>query len=249
MLNKKDNLIIFILALLVISLAVFVMTKDIDLNKNKNQNNNKNIYVSQEQKDNRYELINQNKNVNKIVNQNINQNINTNQQTKIIIDGVDVSDWNIYRNEEYGYSIRYPRDWNAREFPNTKAGADFTKDNDNKIVIDTGGVGEIFFYMSNKLDEEIYKIHPGIQNHESLNSIKEVITYSGIKGYRITWNVSHGSSPDTVSSEMIYFEAKKQGRFKNTTTIQISQFTPRHSQTDEYYKIFDIMIKTFDYIQ
>ena len=228
MLNKKDNLIIFVLCLIVISLGVLLMVgnlADVRIVKNTNVSINKNVNINQ--------------------NQNI--NTNNNQQTKTIIDGVDVSDWNIYENEEYGYSIKYPTDWDVREFPDTKTGASFTKDNNNKIVIDRGASSGAHF--NDPFDEYIYIAGSGIQNYESLNSVKKIITYFGIKGYRIKWNVSHGSSPDTISSEMIYFEAKKQGHFKDTKTIVVSQFTPYHSQTDEYYKIFNIMIKTFDYIQ
>ena len=142
MLNKKDNLIIFVLCLIVISLGVLIILKtsaDIRIAKNTNISLNQNTN----------QVVNQNTNQN----QNINQNINTNQQTKITIDGVDVSDWNVYENEEYGYSIKYPKDWNDREFPNTKTGADFTKDN-NKIIINTGAGGGT--HINDPFDEYIY---------------------------------------------------------------------------------------------
>ena len=64
MLNKKDNLIIFVLCLIVISLGVLIMLKnpaDIKIVENKNISIDKNV------------------NINSNVNQNINQNINTNQ--------------------------------------------------------------------------------------------------------------------------------------------------------------------------
>ncbi|MEA2088552.1 MAG: hypothetical protein U9O55_01780 [Patescibacteria group bacterium] len=59
MLNKKDNLIIFVLCLIVVSLGVLVVVgKPFDIKVNKNINNNINI--------------------NKIVNQNTNQIVNNN---------------------------------------------------------------------------------------------------------------------------------------------------------------------------
>ncbi|MCD4705859.1 hypothetical protein K8R61_02135 [bacterium] len=248
MLNKKDNLIIFVLALLVMSLAVFVMTGNIDLNKNKKisidkklnigindkTNNNQNVNVSQEQKDNRYKPINKNTNNNT----NTNQNLNTNQQTKIIIDGVDVSDWNIYRNEEYGYSIRYPKDWSEREFPNTKTGADLTGNN-CKIIIDAGGAGGEE-HLNDPFDEYIYIAHLGTQNVESLNTIEKIITDSNIEGYITTWNGSRG-----ISSEIVYFEANKQGHFK----LKVIEIHYGSEPTEYCSKMRNTMIKTFDYIK
>ena len=45
---------------------------------------------------------------------------------------------------------------------------------------------------------------------------------------------------------MIYFEAKKPGRFKDTKTIEVRYGSP---PTNNLTKIFNIMIKTFDYIK
>ena len=245
MFNKKDNLIIFVLCLTVISLSVLIMLKnpaDIRIVENKNISIDKNVNTNQ----NTNQAVNQNINTNQNqnTNQTVNQNINTNKPVATIIDGVDVSDWNIYKNEEYGYSIRYPKDWDIKEvFGVSKTGASFMKDN-SRIVVDRGAIVEEF--LDKPFDEYIYIAGSGIQNHESLNSIKKIIINSGIKGYRITWNVSHGSSPDTISSEMIYFDAKKKGFYKHTKTIRIiAEFL----ETNEYKEIFNIIIKTFNYIK
>ena len=102
MLDKKDNLMIFVLCLIVISLGVLVVLKnpaDVKIIKNTNTN------------------LNQNQNTNQVVNQNTNQNININQNTNInqpvatTTIEIDTSDWQTYRSDEYKFEVKYPQNW------------------------------------------------------------------------------------------------------------------------------------------
>jgi hypothetical protein len=52
-----------------------------------------------------------NENVNVVTNENTNVNVNTNSSTNTN-SAVDTGDWKIYANEEYGFSFKYPSEWN-----------------------------------------------------------------------------------------------------------------------------------------
>jgi len=173
---------------------------------------------------------------------NINENQNNNENSNINENGlsngeIDTSNWLTYENEEYGYSIKYPNDWNIREIPDTKTGARFTRDNCTALI-DIGGATE--FYINEPFDKYVKHAAPNeIENYESLNSLEKIITNSGAKGYITTWKGDRG-----ISSEIVYFEAKKSGHYNNIKSIKVYY----DSKSSNYCsKIILTMIKTFDY--
>ena len=173
----------------------------------------------------------------------MNQNVNTNQNTNQVDNGeIDTSDWLTYRNEEYGYSIKYPNDWILREFPNTKTGAEFTG-GDCQIIANSGGYsGEKDPNVS--LDDYIKNHVIGVENVESLHSITPIFTDTGIKGYITTWNIEKRMNIMSVSEEWVFFEEKKSGRFKHVAIV----ITYGNSTAKDCVNFRDAMIKTFDYI-
>ncbi|MBT4277288.1 hypothetical protein HOD96_00865 [Candidatus Falkowbacteria bacterium] len=134
MLNKKSTTLVLFLVVILIIAVFFVMQKNNDDN------------------------INQNENIN--FNQNVNKNQNINQLNKVIINGVDISDWKIYHNEEYGFEIKYPEDWeidsvrsglnevvfNIEEIPGREA-IKFTK-NINNLTFEEFKKQKLEFYKS-----------------------------------------------------------------------------------------------------
>jgi len=187
---------------------------------------------------NRWQVVNKN--------QNTNQNVNTDQNDNQPDNGeIDTSDWLTYNNEEYGYSIKYPKGWTMREFPGTKTGAEFNGGND-KIAIDDrasyiGPSNDPFDKYIQNLENSAYKVsdHP-------FNSKEEFITITGIKGYIINWNESMKDyGMDSVNYDTAYFEAKKQGFYKDRKIITVHYST---IPTEYSTKIFNAMIETFDYI-
>ncbi len=47
---------------------------------------------------------------------------------------IDISDWQIYRNEEYGFEIKYPKGWMINKLPDPKAGFVITSPNYVPII-------------------------------------------------------------------------------------------------------------------
>ncbi len=176
-------------------------------------------------------------------NQKMNKNNNKQEIKKeeTIINGIDIANWKTYRNEEYGYMIKYPNDWNIREL---KIGASFKKGG-GEILVESW---PIFGHFANlPLKEYIENTGSGIQDYDSIHSIKEVKTNTGIIGYEVIWNIDPDSFvKKDFSDPIIYFEVKKQDVLKDAKTIQISY---RSTPNDYSKKIFNTMIKTFDYLK
>ena len=163
------------------------------------------------------------------------------KQEAIIVNGIDISNWKTYRNEEYGYMIKYPSDWEMREFPNTKTGASFTK-NWERIIIASRKSNFKKFYSS--FDKYIYNAGYEI-SRTPYDSIKEFTTTSDVKGYLVNWNESVKDYGLNIDCDTAYFKDKSQKFDKDSKIISIyynSEPTPYSA------KIFNTMIKTFDYI-
>lgn len=161
--------------------------------------------------------------------------------------GTDMNEWNLYVNEVYNYSIRYPSDWIVREFPDSKTGASFRPSNKpNDYQYEYISINKSGRIMSDELPnptfEEYVKIAgKEIQNYNSLSTIKKVVTLSGIVGYTTTWKVSplssmgRSSGKEGESLPRTYFEIPS----NSSATIQVE------ITNDEYKDIYEKMLSTF----
>lgn len=160
---------------------------------------------------------------------------------------VDNKDWKTYVNTTYGYSIRYPSDWEAREFPDSKSGAAFrpahTPNDYQYEYISINKYGRI---MQDELpnpsfEEYVKNAGKEIQNYNSLATIEKIMTKSGIVGYTTTWNVSPISSMGKAPAEegrsfpRTYFEIP--GNSLATIQVEITN--------DEYIAIYKEMVSSF----
>lgn len=131
----------------------------------------------------------------------------------------ETTNWQIYKNEQYYYSIQYPKSFTPKEFPDgpgSPGGIILLVD--NRPIIDIGIRGRATADKAISFADyvKIAASHE-IQGYESLRSIEKVTTNSGEVGYKTIWN---GTSPDGSAIQPLpitYFDAKND----NKDTIQI----------------------------
>jgi|GEM_PF-5021772 len=151
--------------------------------------------------------------------------------------------WKSYINETYNYEVKIPPGWVYREFPGTKSGAAFrppdlpNEINSEVIKVDAGDrplnkQGVPFeSYVREAAAQEI-------QGYETLYSIEETITKSGVKGYKTRWNYRFLSDPPRVSLPITYFDT---GR-KDGKTVQVSL------GNEDYMDVYDQILSTFRFL-
>lgn len=148
-----------------------------------------------------------------------------------------------YINSQNGFSVEYSSNWMLREFPDTNTGAAFRpsdKPNDYQYEYITVQAMDKPANAINIPFAEYVKVAgtQEIQNYQSLNSIEEITTKSGIVGYKTTWNVLPlGGGNSTVSGPITYFP----DRNSNAKTIQVSL------SDNAYMNEYNIIINTFEY--
>jgi len=126
-----------------------------------------------------------------------------------------ISQEKIYTNAKYKYTINYPLNWIAREFPGSQTGAGFQPSNvpvaveNEKISVDVGQ--KVISDPPITSFEEYAKVAAikEIQSYNKLASIEKVTTKSGVVGYKTAWYVGAPSTDKTPSGPITYFEVPK----------------------------------------
>jgi len=149
------------------------------------------------------------------------------------------SEWKTYKNDRYSFEIKYPSDWNFREYD---SGVAFSPQ--NKLNENTTGNGSINigFYKrgSNycKIPFEDYVKIAGpseIQNYESLNTIKGGLNDNGMEMYEITWNYNDFQGNGKISLPITYFDTKPE------LCGEIEAFLNDNNYSDIYNKIISTL--------
>lgn len=176
----------------------------------------------------------------------INKGTEKNNQQTILRD--EISNWKTYTNTKLGYEIKYPNDWEYREYPSTQSGAGFrpaNKPNDVQyefINIDAKGTAESQYDIP--FDEYVKTAAvQEIQNFEKLNSIEQVSANSGIKGYKTTWvYTSMTDNEKKISFPITYFDFHRTIDFYKYKAIQVSL------GSKDYEEIYGKILYTFKLI-
>ncbi|MBI4035373.1 hypothetical protein HY383_00330 [Candidatus Daviesbacteria bacterium] len=140
---------------------------------------------------------------------------------KFTLNFTSADPFKVYTNTEYGYSIKYPRDWEVREF-DSKRGAAFRPVNKpNNPSFEYINIDEIDKIpdLVNRPLEEYAKVAATkeFQNYKRLNSFTRVTSKTGLVGYQTTWKVTPlGGGEETISGPITYFDVSNM-----RTTIQI----------------------------
>lgn len=169
----------------------------------------------------------------------IGESLKTTDNQQILEVKTGTEDWQTYKNEEYGYEIKYPTDFAFREY--ISGVAFYQKDNKNE----SGDINVGFYkrgenYCSISFDDYVRIAGPSeIQNYESLNSIEKITNSSGTETYIASWNYVDLQGNEKVSLPIAYFNAG----VKACGTIEA------FLNSDSYPEVFAKMISTFKFVK
>lgn len=153
-----------------------------------------------------------------------------------------------YTNTKYGFAITYPASWTVKESTQTDVatltppGAEnpVAKIDVSYMVFDDRGVIPFEEYVKTAAKNEI-------QGYNSLVSISEVTTKSGLKGFTTTWKVSPppgAGGGQSVSYPMTYFPLpQKYGTGKLQKRLEIEL----ESENSTYVSAYDTILSTLRY--
>ncbi len=159
--------------------------------------------------------------------------------------GDETAGWKTYRNEEYGYEVKYPEDWiNFGEllggFNITSPIIDGRADNRIQVIPNKReGPESNREYIDNMIEGNT------IPGYNELNRKKE-ITINGIKGYEIIWNMLDSETKQLEEGSLyIWLEAPD----TNEARFIVLRFDGKGSQYPVRFQTFNQMLSTFKFLE
>lgn len=149
--------------------------------------------------------------------------------------------WKTYTNNLYGYEIKYPPNWELREYPDAKTGAGFrpaNKPNDpSNEFITVNDFNRASSNCAMPFADYVKIAGPQeVQNFESLNTIEKVSDAS-VEAYKITWNYTDMQGNKKVSLPITYF--KPTGNDCTSPQVMLNN--------NDYLSTYNQMIVTFKF--
>lgn len=150
--------------------------------------------------------------------------------------------WKKYKNDEFGFEISYPDKYNMTILKSIgkEVGITLTKPDSGVFHIEAIGTG-IAYEDESFVDYVQHAASSEIQGYESPYSIQEFYTKSGIKGYKIKWNVTNLQGKHSVSSNFYYLPLNKKVTLYSqpVKSIQIWGDTSDEEVVDQISKTYN----------
>ena len=158
----------------------------------------------------------------------------------------ETADWKTYKNNEYGYEIKYPMNWTFRQYPDINGGitggAGFRPSNkpdinSDFITIDSYSYGEndcnIPFseYVKTAYAKEVGN------GDQTLNSIEKIENVNGVETYKTTWKYTALNGKKGITLPITYFG----------NSVNNCESTKLALANSGYLDIYNEMIKTFKF--
>ncbi len=155
----------------------------------------------------------------------------------------ETATWKTYRNEEYGYEVKYPEDW--INFGELLGGFNITSpiingraDNRIQVIPDKRDGSE----PNQEYIENMIKGNT-IPGYNELNRKKE-ITINGIKGYEIVWNMLDSETKQLEEASLyIWLGAPDTSKAR----FIVLRFDGKGSQYPVNFQTFNQMLSTFKF--
>ncbi|MCK4781996.1 hypothetical protein KAS79_03710 [Candidatus Parcubacteria bacterium] len=155
-------------------------------------------------------------------------------ETSPLITKDETADWKVYTNEEFGYEIKYPENWEKVQLDTADAyfsdafalnpDVEWYYKGPNIKIESRAGRGT---QQSFKEDMEIHASNPGFEINILDSSIEPILSKNQKQGYFITRTILDrpvvlgGTGEEFISHEAVFFQGVEQGVYSSRHTVNV----------------------------